>query len=30
MMINTINQEKATAAKDAQDAVPPIPVEPGA
>jgi hypothetical protein len=27
--VMTINQEKATAAKDAQDAVPPIPVEPG-
>ena len=30
ILANTINQEKATAAKDAQDAVPPIPVEPGA
>ena len=29
ILANTINQEKATAAKDAQDAVPPIPVEPG-
>lgn len=30
ILANTINQEKATAAKDAQDHVPPIPVEPGA
>jgi len=29
ILANTINQEKATAAKDAQDNVPPIPVEPG-
>lgn len=29
ILANTINQEKATAAKDAQDHVPPIPVEPG-
>jgi len=30
ILANTINQEKSTAAKDAQDKVPPIPVEPGA
>lgn len=30
ILANTINQEKATAAKEAQDAIPPIPVEPGA
>jgi hypothetical protein len=29
-MTETINQEKAAAAKDAQDHVPLIPVEPGA
>ena len=29
ILSNTINQEKATAAKDAQDNVPPINVEPG-
>lgn len=29
ILANTINQEKATAAKDAQDQIPPIPVEPG-
>jgi hypothetical protein len=30
ILANTINQEKANAAKHAQDDVPPIPVEPGA
>lgn len=29
ILANTINQEKAAAAKDAQDGIPPIPVEPG-
>lgn len=30
ILANTINQEKANAAKHAQDDVPPIPIEPGA